>query len=193
MQTKFIFATFVNFAFIYIGLFYIFRELTSVKPVRTSGLGILRTGTALGVLMWSSTLLSFMLARHGLRDVFEAVPLFAALLIAVMGCCYGTALIMATSFRNASVFGGAAIGFTVAFTHFATMIGRHPSTPYEWRLDPLLLALAMAIVFSALALRIIATKPFSRSFEIGCATLAAGTSVTLAFSLQAVLPLSATA
>lgn len=177
-----------TFLLMLVGAMFALREFRLAEAVAVGSCRgrIVRSGVLTGVVVLAASFLSTMLLQSGEGSISEALPLVVALVIAVTGCTYACSIILATGFRNAPLLGGAAIGFTIAVTQLAVMVGHHPAAPYAWNLDAIMFAIAIAVILSVIALRLIARRPFVRSFELGCVVLAANVVVAHIVALGAV-------
>ncbi len=110
---------------------------------------------------------------------FEPEPVLAALPIAVTGGVYSAGVAVLSRLRMAPALAGIAAGFTIIMTQMAAMSVRHSTASYAWNLDVIMFACLLAVGLSALALYLIARRPFAQSPEMGCAMLAAAATVML--------------
>ncbi|MGV1964192.1 MHYT domain-containing protein [Agrobacterium sp. 22-222-1] len=180
------------FVYVCTGLLFALRglKIARVGSFDAGWSGAARTGVLVGFVTWSASLLAIFIARRGLGDVFEFAPALLALAIALLGCSYGILIIRRTSFQSAPLLGGIAIGFAIAVCHFTAMVAYHPAAPYAWNIDVIMLALALAVVVSALGLRLVVVSSFPRSFEFGCAAIAFAVVAMSWIALEAVLPIN---
>jgi len=142
--------------------------------------GLQRAGwhflTALGAgsSIWCTHFVAILAYEPGAPVGFDPVQTIVSLLIAVAGAGFGFVVAASGVTRLAPIFGGGIVGLAISAMHYTGMLAYRVQGIVSWSLPFLVASVALAVVFSALALHFAARRVFWRDKFIATGLLVVG-------------------
>jgi diguanylate cyclase (GGDEF)-like protein len=147
------------------------RTIAADHPQRLGWLFL--TSLSAGASIWSTHFIAMLGYQPAVPVAFDPVMTIGSLIIAIFGSAFGMTISAYRVSSRPAMLGGALVGLAISGMHFMGMFAYRVVGLINWNEAYILSAIGMAVVLSAVALRLAdgAQSKLRRALAMGCFTL----------------------